>query len=251
MRRSLTPYLVLAGLAACVALPAAAQDAPTPAELSKSLDTMLRASTSKGRVTMAIVNPDFQRSLTMEMTTRGMDDTLVRIVEPRKEKGTSTLKKGNEMWNYLPKVKREIKVPPSMMMGNWMGSDFTNDDLVKGSSWEKDYAFELDAGAAQAGETCLKYVPKPTAAVTWSKIVACFDTASRLAKRLEYYDEKDRKARTMSYSDVKDMGGRTIPTKITLTPHLKEGHSTSITYESIEFDVELPDDTFSMSSLRR
>lgn len=251
MRRSLTPYLVLAGLMACFALPAVAQDAPTAAELSKSLDTMLRSNTSKGRVTMAIVNPDFQRSLTMDMMTRGMDDTLVSITAPRKEKGTSTLKKGSDMWNYLPKVKKTIKVPPSMMMGNWMGSDFTNDDLVKGSSWEKDYTYEMDAASAKDGETCIKYVPKPAAAVTWSKVTACFDTASRLAKRLEYYDEKDRKARTMTYSDVKDMGGRKIPTKITLTPHLKDGHSTTITYESIEFDVDLPDSTFSMSALRR
>lgn len=251
MRRSLIPHAMIGGLLACFALPAMAQDKPTAAQLSKNLDTMLRSDSSKGQMTMQVTTPNYERSLSMHVTTRGMDDTLIRIVAPRKEKGISTLKKGKEMWNFLPKVKKTIKVPPSMMMGNWMGSDFTNDDLVKGSSWEADYTYEFTTDGAKADELCLKYTPKAEAAVTWSRVLACFDANSHLAKRLEFYDEKDRKARTMTYSDVKEISGRKIPTLITLIPHLKEGHKTSMRYDSLEFGVELKDNTFSMTSLRR
>jgi outer membrane lipoprotein-sorting protein len=220
------------------------------AALSKELDELYRSKSSEGTMTMSIKTPDFERELTMKVYSRGMDDTLIRIMSPRKEAGTSTLKRGNEMWNYLPKIKKTIRIPPSMMMGSWMGSDFTNDDLVRESTWEDDYTVTL-AKAPPAGQICLEYVPKPDAPVTWSKVVACVDEASHLPDTMDFYDEKDRKARTIAYADVRELGGRTVPTRMTLTPHTKEGHRTVVTYDEMEFDHELPENLFTITNLRR
>ncbi len=222
---------------------------PTPAELSRSLDEMYRSSASHGRITMHIKTPDYERKLEMEVWSRGKDKTLVRILSPRKEKGVATLKKGKEMWNWLPKIKRTIRVPPSMMMSSWMGSDLTNDDLVRESSWERDYEAAVVAGAA--GEVCLNYQRKADAAVAWERVLACFDEATLLPLRMEYFDEKGLKARTMSYSDVKDLGGRRLPTTMTITPHTKSGRRTQIVYESMRFDAQVDDDVFTLSRLRR
>ncbi|MCB1694539.1 MAG: outer membrane lipoprotein-sorting protein, partial [Pseudomonadales bacterium] len=188
------------------------------------LDELFRSKASKGRMTMTVVTPDFERTLGMNMVTRGMEDTLIRITSPRKEAGISTLKKGTEMWNYLPKVKKTVRVPPSMMMGAWMGSDFTNDDLVRASSWENDYDMAFVDGVGAGDEVCLRYTPKPSAAVTWDHIDTCFDGGTSLPHRQDFYDEKGRKARTLHFSEVKEMGGRTIPSVMTLEPLLKQGH---------------------------
>ena len=133
-----------------------------------------------------------------------------------------------------------------MMMGSWMGSDLTNDDVVRASSWEDDYTAAFTDEGAAADEWCIVYTPKPSAAVTWSKVVACVERATLLPRRQVFYDEKDRKARTMSFREVKEMGGRTIPSVMVVEPHLKGGHKTTIRYDAIDFDAELPANTFSL-----
>ena len=112
------------------------------AALLKEIDELYRSATSISTMKMEIVTPNWQRTLEMQSWTVGMEDTFIRILSPRKDRGVATLKKGNEMWNYFPKINKVIKVPPSMMMGSWMGSDFTNDDLVKEASLVDDYHVE-------------------------------------------------------------------------------------------------------------
>lgn len=221
--------------------------------LSARMDALYRAKSSKGQMAMHITTPQYKRTLRMEITTLGMAHTLIRILEPKKERGISTLKKGDQMWNYLPKVKKEVRVPPSMMMGSWMGSDVTNDDLVRSSSWEQDYEAKIDHTASDKALICVQYTPRPTAAVTWSKVVGCFDRASQLPTKQSFYDEKGREARQMTFSAVKDIGGRTIPTKMTITPLLgdKKGNQTTIEYEQMSFDVPVSEQTFSLANLRR
>jgi outer membrane lipoprotein-sorting protein len=238
------------------AAPTTAAERPSIAEISRKIDGLYRSAQSRGRMTMSIVTPDYERTLTMEVYTRGMDDTLMRIESPAKERGVATLKKGNEMWNYLPKIKKTVRVPPSMMMGSWMGSDLTNDDVVRASSWEEDYtARYIDEGSTDEGtapdEWCIEYAPKPSAAVTWSRVVACVERATLLPRRQVFYDEKARQARTMRFAEIKEMDGRTFPSVMILEPHLKSGHRTTIRYDEIDFDADVPDNMFSLNALRR
>lgn len=247
-----TPAETPAAEAPAAEAPAAEAPArPTIEEVSRRLDSLYRSDQSKGRMTMSIVTPDYERTLTMETYTRGLDDTLMRIESPRKERGIATLKKGNEMWNYLPKIKKTVRVPPSMMMGSWMGSDLTNDDVVRASSWEDDYTAKYVDAEAGPAEWCIEYTPKPSAAVTWSRVLGCFDRQSLLPTRQVFFDEKGRKARTMTFSEVKEMDGRTFPTVMVLEPHLKDGHRTTIRYDEIDFDAELPPNIFSLTALQR
>ena len=219
--------------------------------LLEKLDGLYRSESSRGVMSMQVVTPHYTRNLKMEMVTRGKDDTLIRIISPRKEKGISTLKRGNEMWNYLPKIKKVIRIPASMMGGSWMGSDLTNDDLVRGSSYEDDYTTKQ--APARPGEICLLHMPKENAAVTWSKVFSCFYADNQLPKRMEFYDEKDRKVRMLEYDDVKSLGGRLLPTHMTLTPLSKDklGNKTMMSFEEMQFDVEVKAATFTEANLRR
>ncbi len=220
--------------------------------LSRELDELYRSQSSRGLVSMTVTTPHYTRQLKMKIWSRSLEDTLIRIISPPKEKGTATLKRGNEMWNYLPKIRKTIRVPPSMMMGSWMGSDFTNDDLVKETTWEEDYHVSL-VKDPPPGLIGLIYQPKENAPVTWSRIAVSLDQKTHLPVTFEYYDEKERQARVMSFSEVKALGGRTIPARLTLTPlsEEKKGQQTILVYEELEFDLELPPDLFTLTNLRR
>ena len=225
---------------------------PDLKSLSQKLDRLYRAKTSKGVMTMVVETTRYgKRTLTMEVMSRGQDYTLIRIKSPRKERGISTLKRGNQMWNYLPKIRKTIRIPPSMMMGSWMGSDFTNDDLVKESSWENDYTLKWADSEAKAGQLCVQYVPKPSAVVNWSKVISCFGAKDHLPQTAVFYDEKKRKVRRIEYSDVKLLGGRKLPTKMTLTPLLKKNRRTIVIYREMMFNQPIPANTFSIVNLRR
>ena len=241
----------LAAALFCAPAPALGQDAEALA-ISRKLDRLYRSESSQGVVEMTVVNPNFQRTLKMQVWTQGLEHTLVRILSPSKEKGTATLKRSNEMWNYLPKIGKTIRIPPSMMMSSWMGSDLTNDDLVKETSWEKDYHVAL-APDPPEGQIGLVYTPREEAAVTWSKVEAFVLAGSYLPVRLDYYDEKGAKVRTMEYSKVKELGGRKLPSEFRVIPlsQEKKGRRTVMVYQELSFDQALEPDLFTLSNLRR
>jgi outer membrane lipoprotein-sorting protein len=251
MRNQRPWLLLLAGVLMFPLMGTAWAGKPDLNTLSRKMDSLYRAKTSKGRMTMSVTTPNYSRTLVMDVMSRGQNDTLIRIKSPRKERGISTLKRGREMWNYLPKIRKTIRIPPSMMMGSWMGSDFTNDDLVKQSSWEKDYTMGWADASAKPGQLCVAYVPKKSAVVNWSKVMACFSATTLLPQTIVFFDEKKRKVRRLTYSDVRPLGGRNVPTKMTLTPLLKKGHRTVIQYNNMVFDQPLPANTFTLANLRR
>lgn len=232
---------------ALTAANAAGADALT---ISRFLDNLYRSSAGTASAEMHVVTPHYERTLKMKMWWRGLDDTLIRILYPPKEKGIASLKRGREMWNYLPKIKKTIRVPPSMMMSSWMGSDLTNDDLVRHTSWERDFEVSLMENPPPGMEAVV-YIPREDAAVTWSKVVGYFDAVTYLPGSIEYFDEKGRKARIMEFSDIGPLGGRKLPRRIAVVPLTedKKGMRTVIRYEEASFDIKLPDDFFNISKL--
>ncbi len=231
--------------------PVLAQENVDVEELIREVDRLYRSNTSFTEFEMEIVTPHWQRTLSMDAWTEGMDKTFVRIKSPRKEKGMATLRVENEMWNYLPKTNKVMKIPPSMMMGSWMGSDFTNDDIVKESSLFHDYSYEfLDVDSAQEKLFYINCIPREDLAVVWGNIVIAVNKADSLPVWQKYYDEKGELMRVMIYSDVRDLGGRRIPAVMELIPQHKEGHKTVVRYLQAEFDVLLEKETFTLRNLR-
>ena len=225
----------------------------TAEEITKKAEDLMRGRSNTATLTMTITTPNWERTLTMDSWEKGKDKSLVKITSPAKEAGTVSLKVENNMWNYLPSVEKIIKIPPTMMMQSWMGSDFTNDDLVKESSIVDDYdpavlgKETLDQGEAYVVEL----IPKPEAAVVWGRIVAYIRDGDYVPLKYEYYDEKGKLIRVMDLTEIKEMGGRTIPTVWTMVPKTKEGRKTVIILNRIEFNVPISDDIFSRSNLER
>jgi outer membrane lipoprotein-sorting protein len=217
------------------------------------VDDLFRGRSSRGRASMTVTTAHWTRTLDLEFWSRGTERTLIRILAPLKEKGTATLRVGNDLWNFLPKVKRTIKLPSSMLQASWMGSHFTNDDLVKESRMTKDYTFEVTFDGTRDGESVLEITctPRPEAAVVWGRVVVRVRTADTLPLAVLFYDERMALARTITYSDVRTLGGRELPTRMVVVPTDKPEESTRIVYEDIRFDEPIADDTFTLRSLEQ
>ena len=217
----------------------------------KEVDQLYRANSSYSKIEMNIVTPNWERTLSMYGWSEGTEKTFIRITDPIKEEGVATLRIGNEMWNYLPKTDKVIKVPPSMMMSSWMGSDFTNDDLVKEFSLFKDYTYKLiDVGGGTDDNYYINCIPNEGVPVVWKNIVFCVRKADKIPIWARYYDEKDRLMRVLNYSDVKKFGDRVVPASLEMVPQNKEGHKTTIRYLEIEFNAKLDPDTFTLRNMQ-
>lgn len=233
-----------------IALPVAAIEVD---ELIRHIDRLWRGETSRASMTMAVKTQRYQRTMSMEAWSRGNDYSLVVIQNPIKDRGIATLKVKENIWNYLPKINRVTKVPSSMMSGSWMGSHFTNDDLVQESTFEDDYISSITFEGAQNGQLIyeLTSVPKPNAAVVWGKVVMQINQNNLSPYRALYYDEENKLIRTMLFDELKQIGKRTVPMRMTLQPEDKPDESTVITYNDIAFEVPLEESFFSLQNLQR
>ena len=248
-----------AGLLGCLAIglvptPTFARpDEDRARELLDGTDDLHRGSSSHGTMTMHVKTDRYDRSMTMEVWSKGEDASLIIIRAPAKEAGTATLMVDDSIWNYLPKVDRTMKVPASMRSGAWMGSHFTNDDLVKDSRMSDDFTFSITSKPADNpdGLWVIECIPKPDAAVVWGKVIVKIRGSDEIPTEITYWDEKGALKRTMSFEDIKPMGGRTLPCRMKLQPTDKPTEFTEVVYDQIVFDVDIPASTFTLQALKQ
>lgn len=221
------------------------------ASIVRKIDALYRSNSSEALVEMEIVTPHWRRTLRMRAWSLGMDKTFIRILEPKKEEGITTLRLGNEMWNYLPKINKVMKIPPSMMMSSWMGSDFTNDDLVKEFTFLDSYHFEIfTPEAPDKNLVYVKCIPKEGLPIVWGYVIIAAQRADAMPVWQRFFDEKGNLVREMSFKEVKSFGNRRIPAVMELVPKTKEGQKTVLRYLEARFDVNLDPDIFTLRNLR-
>jgi len=234
-------------------LPSALHAQESARDIVDRVDQLLRGKSSHGTLTMNVVTADWSRSLQLEIWSLGTEYALVRVLAPRKDAGTATLKSGKDLWNYLPRVDRTIKLPPSLMSAAWMGSHFTNDDLVKESRLIEDYDIEISFSGERDGVAIWEFTltPKPEAPVVWGRIEEQIRKADDMPVWARYYDERGALARTLTFSDYQRMGGRLVPARMDVVPADKPGESTVLQYTELQFDVGLEPSFFSLQRLQR
>ncbi|HQT91479.1 MAG TPA: outer membrane lipoprotein-sorting protein [Candidatus Kryptobacter bacterium] len=201
---------------------------------------------------MTIKTPDYTRTMKMESWTSGTSKALVKILSPAREAGNRTLKLGNDIWMYLRNTETTIRIPPSMMLQSWNGSDYTYDDMVREETLTEDYSITVIGNEKIADVECwkLQLIPKPNAPVVWGKIPYWVRKADDLLAQVEYFDEKGQLMRTMVMSDFKAMGGRKVPAVWTMY-NADKTHSTEIKMDDASFDVRIPDRIFSLKELEK
>lgn len=208
--------------------------------------------TSTGTMSMTIVRPTWERTVTFRNWTKGTEYALTLITGPARDKGQTFLKRGNEMWIWNPSISRLTKLPPSMMSQGWMGSDYTNDDILRESSVVNDYTHEIIGEELIEDRPCykIKLIAKDDAAVIWGSQIRWIDKKDYLFLKAELYDEDGYLIRTETGSEIKLMDGRLIPTRIELIPAEEEGNKTIVVFESIEFNRPIDDSFFSQQNMK-
>jgi len=224
----------------------------TAKEMVKKSDDLMRGDTLSGKYKMTVIRPKWKRTLKITAYNEGRDKTFIKILSPTKEKGITTLRIKNNMWIYHPKIERTIKIPPSMMFQPWMGSDFTNDDLVKESSIVNDYTHAVLAVEDINGYASykIKLTPKPQAAVTWGKIILWVRKDGYVPLKEEYYNEKGKLIKTLNYSNIKHFSDRNIPSLWEMTSRLKPKNKTIIEVLEADYNKPVSEDIFTLNNLR-
>lgn len=232
------------------AQPVAAE--PSGYELVEHVERLLWGKTNYGLSEMTVTTPRWERTLKMRFWMDRPERTLIRILSPPKEEGIGSLRIKYEMWNYLPKVERIIKIPSSMMLQSWMGSDFTNDDLVKESSMLEDYTHGAPAliDVNNVAAYRVESRPKPDAPVVWGKLEYVIRQNDRIPLEQRYYDERGALIKRMIFGDVRSLGGRVIPTRWEMQPVDKPGHKTVLVMKELTFDRPIESTVFTLANLR-
>jgi len=234
----------------------AMQKAPLSPDDAKRIidhvDRLMRGDSSRATVEMLVSTPQWKRSTRMTIWSEKTENVLIRIEAPKKDAGTATLRVGHNMWNYLPKIDRVVRVPASMMMVSWMGSHFTNDDLVKETRIIRDYNIETAFQGARDGTDVYEFTAtaKADAAVVWGRIVYEVRQADTLPVWARFYAEDGTLKATATFSDYATMDGRVVPTRLRMTPQDKPGEFTEMHYLSLAFNVAIPPNMFALNSLR-
>ena len=246
---------------ALVALAAAPLGAATPPPAPRSpefarailshIDDMYRGEQSHGVLEMEVKTRHWTRSMSLESWSKGKDYSLVRILEPKKDRGTATLKDKHDLFTYLNNTGRTVKISGAMMSGSWMGSHFTNDDLVRETRLSEDFDIKQLPDDKLDGVPVYHFelTPKPGKPIVWGKIEALIRTSDEMPLKETYFDEDKKPVRELTLAEFKSIGGRTIPTVMTMRPLDGSGEYTRVTWKQLRFDVNLDAGFFSVRNL--
>ncbi len=231
---------------------AAATSAQDATEIVRKADQKLRGKSSKAEVSITIVRPRYTREMKSIIWSEGDDYAMILITSPSKDRGTTFLKRGKEIWNWVPSIERTIKLPPSMMSQDWMGTDFKNDDLVKQNSMVADYDHKLLGEETIDGYKTYKVelTPKPDAAVVWGKVVLWIDKDEYMELRGEFYDEDGFLVNEMHGKEPKVFDGKMLPSIMEMVPADKEGQKTVMSYDDLQFDIDITPDFFTVRNMK-
>jgi len=222
-------------------------------EIVKRADDNRRGNSSYSEITMTIVRPTWTRDIGIKSWSKGTDYSLTLITAPARDKGQAFLKRGKDLWNWQPNINRMIKMSSSVMGQSWMGSDFTNDDMVRESSVVNDYTHQLEPTEKVREYDCYKVIltPKTDAAIVWGKVITWISTTDFIEMKSEFYDEDNVLVNTMNAYDVKTYGNRKTASRIEIIPADKPNQKTSMVIETFDFNISIEESFFSQQNMQR
>lgn len=243
-------------LLSCLFVSSLSSAAPLSADQRvEAMEKNIEGKSFKSVATMTVKRGDEERTMKMRIWWKGRTHAFIRVLEPKKDSGTGNLRVQTDLWQYLPKVNRIIRVPSSMMLQSWMGSDFSNDDLVRGGSISQDYTHkELSKESVNGIESVkIECTPKPSAPVVWGKINLWVRASDNAMVKQEFYNERGDLVKVMEGEQFQVFSGHAIPTKLTMKNVKKENSATVVSYDisTVEFDSDIPDNVFTQENLRK
>ncbi len=246
-------YLSFLAISVVLALSGNSAYAQSAAEIIERMEAVMRGDSQYAEMTMRIVRPRYEREVSMRSWLKGRDHSLILVTAPARDEGTAFLMRGNDIWNYDPRIERTTRLPSSMMAQSWMGSDFTNDDLVRDSDLVEDFEHEILRIEAYGDFDAyvIEMIPKPDTPIVWGKVKLWIAVDDYMQLRIENFDQRDRLVNTMELDQIEQFGDRRVPTRISVIPADKDDERTVLTYQQIEFDIDIDESFFSRANMQR
>jgi len=246
-------HLQLLAISVVLALSVDAAQAQNAAEIIERMESVMRGDSQYAEMTMRVVRPRYEREVSMRSWLKGRNHSLILITAPARDEGTAFLMRDNDIWNYDPRIDRTTRLPSSMMAQSWMGSDFTNDDLVRDSDLLEDFEHTLLRTEEYNGFDAyvIEMIPKPDTPIVWGKVKLWIDVDDYMQLRIENYDQRDTLVNTMELDQIERFGDRRVPTRISVIPADKDDERTILTYQKIEFDIDIDEGFFSRANMQR
>lgn len=243
-------FLIIPALLITVFTRAQAQD---PAEIIRNMEDVMLGNSNYAEMTMKIERPRYEREISMRSWLLGRDYSMIVITAPARDEGTAYLMRGSDIWNYDPRIDRTTRLPSSMMAQSWMGSDFTNDDLVRDSDLIEDFEHEILRTEEYEGRQAyvIEMIPKPDTPIVWGKVKMWICSENYIQLRVENYDQRDELVNTMRLDEITRFGDRDLPARITVEPADKDNERTILTYQEMEFDIDIDEDFFTRPNMQR
>ncbi|MGB0849654.1 MAG: outer membrane lipoprotein-sorting protein [Bacteroidia bacterium] len=248
---NLSRYKIL-GIAILGSIAISMKNAPISAnQILKKAEDKLTSSTIVSEMDITITRPKWSKTMSLKTWGKGSDYAMAYVMAPDKDKGVVYLKSKSEVYNYLPKINKTVKLPAALLSQNWMGTDMSTDDLVKLTKLTSDYNASIDGSEMVSGRDCYKInlLPKDEADVLWGKLVLCIDKKEFVQMKTVFFDEDLEVVNTMTSSNLKNMGGKIMPSKMVMKPEGKKGHSTQVTYKSMKFNSPIPTSFFTKGNM--
>ena len=227
--------------------------AQDPAEIIDRMEQVMRGHSSYSEMTMKIERPRYEREVSMRSWILGRDYSLILITAPARDEGTAYLMREDNIWNFDPNIDRTTRLPSSMMAQSWMGSDFTNDDLVRDSDIVEDYEHKILQTEEYDGRESyvIEMIPKPGTPIVWGKVKIWVCSEDYIQLRMENYDQQNELVNTMKLDRITRFGDREIPARITVIPADKDDERTILTYEKMEFGLDIDERFFTRQNMQR
>ncbi len=246
-------YVSLLAVGVVLTLSANSAHSQSPVEIVERMEEVMRGDSQYAEMTMRIIRPRYEREVSMRSWLKGRDHSLILITAPARDEGTAFLMRGSDIWNYDPRIDRTTRLPSSMMAQSWMGSDFTNDDLVRDSDLVQDFEHKLLRTEEYDGFDAyvIEMIPKPDTPIVWGKVKLWIAVDDYMQLRIENYDQRDSLVNSMEFDQIEQFGDRKVPTRISVIPADKDDERTVLTYQEIEFDIDIDESFFSRANMQR
>ena len=184
------------------------------------------------------------------------EKVLMFFNSPRDVAGTGYLSfsyddesKDDDIWLYLPAMKRVRRITGSGKNDSFMGTDFTYEDMGSRSLSKDD--FSLRGEEAVDGEPCWVVEARPKdSRDPWGRRVIRVRKDANIFAAVDYYDRQDRLLKTLRMSSLHQVDGIWTAQRMEMT-NVQDRHSTVIDISDIRFNVPLDDSLFTVPNLER
>ncbi|MCP4149603.1 MAG: outer membrane lipoprotein-sorting protein [bacterium] len=230
-----------------------AQEKLTAFDILEKIDKNMVYKTAYTEMDMVITIK--KRVITKKMVSysQGNEKSYIEFLSPARDKGTKILKIGDIVKVYYPSAERVMRLSGHMMRRSMMGSDFSYEDMTeRAKRLKEEYSGEIKDDETFQERLCYKLVlTSKIKKQTYFTKKIWVDKERFIPLKEELYAKSGKLLKVSEVGEIKTYKDRFYPTKITLVDKLRKNSKTEMIVKKIDFNIDIPDETFSERRLMK